>query len=107
MKKILTCLSIFAIVLVGCSSKPSKQDVKNSLHKQVEKEIATRNNVTIEKKSAFAYIDCVVDKSYDKLSAKTLNQMVKITSSVEVTDVGTKKEQNTLQDASADCISKA
>ena len=106
MKKIITLLliSIFAFSSCSLSSKPSKDDVINGMNKKIEKAAKDADASDKELKDAKKYIKCAIDKSYDKLSTKTLEAMAddKLKAS-RVDSKISKKDNGILEKNSAKC----
>ena len=106
MKKTVLILCICALVLVGCSSKPSKGEVKSSFQKVLLQELGS--GATDKQKSAIKnYSNCVIDESYNDLSASTLKKFVDAKNASEFKDVnGSEKEKKALDAASEKCSVK-
>jgi hypothetical protein len=84
----------------GGDSKPSKADVKVGFAK-VMKSMPSGKNVPAPTMTKIA--DCVVDKTYDKVTAKTLNAM----KSGDKNSKADKKDEKTVTDATTTCATAA
>lgn len=103
MKKIILAVCIAALVLTGCTAKPSKADVKKAFKASLEKELGATAKGS-QKEAIGEYSDCVVDETYDKLSAKTLKKFIDAKNTTDFKNVsGTSKEKDQLEKAAEKC----
>lgn len=92
-------LLILPLSLAACGgggAKPSKADAQAGLSK-VFKSAAGTSSLTTEQNTKVS--KCVVDKTYDKLTTKTLKAMA----SGDDNSKGDKKDETTLRTASNEC----
>ena len=82
----------------------SKDDVINGMNKKIEKAAKDADASDKELKDAKKYIKCAIDKSYDKLSTKTLEAMAddKLKASKLDSKIS-KKDNGILEKNSAKC----
>lgn len=106
MKKIILCLCIGALVLTGCTSKPSKAEIEKSFTAILVKEFGS--TATDKQKSQLKqYVDCIVDETYDDVSAKTWNKIIDAKSANDLSATsGTKNEKKKLDAAAQKCQDK-
>ncbi len=78
LKKLSTLLMVpaLAVALAACggSEKPSKDDVKAGLTQAMENELGTGSSAE-EQEAANELLGCLVDETYDKVSAETLQAL--------------------------------
>lgn len=92
--------------LVACgSSKPSKDDVKAGMEKQVKENLSSMGggNTAMQEKLATKVTNCIVDKVYDKVSADALTAMKEGDESAEVE----KGDKSTVDKATQECTKMA
>lgn len=106
MKKLILCICIAALVLVGCTSKPSQSEIKKFLTQQSLGSLPS-DATQGEKDRLKAYAECLVENSYDDVSAKSWNRIL---DAKNADDLGEKEfsesEKNALNAASDKCDSK-
>lgn len=105
MKKLLLCICLAALVVSGCTSKPSKSSIEKSL-KKVALESAYSDAPDDEKEKLDDYISCVVDDAYDDVSANSWDKIVKTKPDEDSTKNIPTKEKNALEDAANKCSDK-
>lgn len=106
MKKIIVVLCIATLALTGCTSKPSKESVKESFRNNLIETLGA-NAPESQKKSIRTYADCIVNETFEKLSAKTLKKFAEAKNAEEFKNVnGTKDEKKALDSAAEVCSSK-
>jgi hypothetical protein len=102
MKKILVAMCIGVFLVAGCTSKPSKGAVQKAIVKQV----GTDGLDAKTKKSIEDVAGCIVDESYDDLSAKTLNKIADSKSDFADNPGANDKEKKALEKAISSCSLK-
>ena len=106
LKVLIFACCIVALTLTGCTSKPSKESVKKKLEASAQEQVG-KDATSAQKKQVDDYIDCVVDKMYDKLSAKTLNKLVNAKTGDDFDNIkGTKSEEAAADKAAEACLKK-
>jgi hypothetical protein len=106
LKKIIIVLCIATLALAGCTSKPSKESARESFRSNLIETLGA-NATDAQKDSITEYADCIVDETYDKLSAKTLKKFVDAKDADAFANVnGTKDEKTALDDAAETCSNK-
>ena len=104
MKKTILAILIAAFALSGCTSKPSKQDVIDSMNKKIDSSKlikgASKSDVDGLKKS----IKCTIDKAYPKLNDATLKILTDSKKTLEQVGKDIKgAQEKVLQSASDKC----
>lgn len=75
MKKLaaLVCVPLLALSLTACSSGASKEEVTKGMAKAMESELASMGLTGLDSQVIDDYAKCIIDESYDDLSASTRN----------------------------------
>ncbi len=106
LKSVFAVLASAAIALgaVGCAGKPSKQDVIEGWGKTFKNNFGGKgaSDEVIEK--AKPYIECLVDETYDKMSADTLNKIAK--GEIKDEDKVSGNDEQAVKDAASTCKDK-
>lgn len=98
------CLS--ALALTSCSSKPSKESVEKAFKANVQTAL-DEDATKVEQDAVNKYAECMADKVYDKLSAKTLSSFTKAKTDEEFASVkATAEEEKVLDEAISTCASE-
>ena len=106
MKKIIIVACIATLAFAGCTSKPSKESAKSSFRANLIETLGA-NAPDSQKAAIKSYADCIVDETYEKLSAKTLKKFVDAKDADAFKNVnGTKDEKEALDSAAEVCSSK-
>ncbi len=106
MKRIIAILCIASLALVGCTSKPSKETVRTSFRKNLIESLGADAPAS-QKAAIKSYANCIVDATFDKISAKTLRKFVDAKNADDFTNVnGTKDEKDALDSAAETCSNK-
>lgn len=97
---------VLVLSLSGCTSKPSKEALKQSIKANAESGLGENPSET-EKETVDAYAQCMADEIYNKLTTKTVKAFVDAKTSKEFEAVkSSKEEQKVLDDALTTCADR-
>ncbi len=102
MKKLILGLCIAGLMLTGCSSKPSKGEIEDALKKSAGSEYSDASKSEREKFDD--YFECMIDETYDDVSAKSWKKMMEADPDEDQTKLVTSKEEKALNAAADKCI---
>lgn len=85
----------------GGGDKPSKSEVKTGIQKSVDKKLGVEGTGGAAGQTAKKVTDCVIDKTYDKLSTKALIALKDGDNDAEVES----GDKSTVQKAYKECMS--